>query len=181
MPYNRLNKRQEEDNTMATKTIYNLKGLDYNFDNTRKGAKYEWFDTIANEYKRGNTGDFFEIADKFVKGYEPHKDGNGKYNEGSDIEETHTSCKSWEFTLAPIKEETFEKVLEIYWNNVASTNFDFGWKEEEELIIYNMNSDEFNQFLYRFARYEKNRKVIRGPKPTNKNRIKIEKWFEART
>ena len=73
MPYNRLKNRGEEADTMATKTTYNLKGLDYNFDNTRKGAKYEWFDTIANEYKRGNTGDFFEVANKFVKGRNPYK------------------------------------------------------------------------------------------------------------
>ena len=180
MPYNRLNKRQEEDNTMATKTVYNLKGLDYNFDNTRKGAKYEWFDTIVNEYKRGNAGDFFEIADKFAKGYEPHKDGNGRYDEGSDIEETHTSCKSWEFTLAPIKDETFEKIVKTYWNTVASTNFDFGWKEEDELVVYNMNSDEFNQFLFRFGRYDKSRKVVRGPRLTNDRRIEVERWLEAR-
>ena len=94
MPYNRLKNRGEEANRMATKTVYNLRGLDYKFDNTRRGSKYEWFDTLLNEYKRGNAGDFFEIADKFVKGYDTHKDGNGKYNEGSDIEETHTSCKS---------------------------------------------------------------------------------------
>ena len=165
---------------MATKTIYNLKGLDYKYDNNRKGAKYNYFDSLENEYKWGNAGDFFEIADKFVKGYETHKDGNGKYNEGSDIEETETSCKSWELTLAPIKDETFEKILETYWKNVASTNFDFGWKEEEELIVYNMNADEFNKFLYRFGRYENSRRVIRGPKPTNIKRIEIEKWFEAR-
>ena len=180
MPYNRLKNRGEEANRMATKTVYNLRGLDYKFDNTRRGSKYEWFDTLLNEYKRGNAGDFFEIADKFVKGYDTHKDGNGKYNEGSDIEETHTSCKSWEFTLAPIKDNTFEAILETYWKEVESTNFDFGWREEEELIIYNMNADEFNQFLYRFARYEKSRKVIRGPKPTNVQREAIEKWFEAR-
>lgn len=166
---------------MATKTTYNLRGLDYNFDNNRKGAKYEWFDTIANEYKRGNAGDFFEIADKFGKGYEPHKDGNGKYNEASDIEETHTSCKSWEFTLASIKANTFEEVLEIYWKNTVSTNFDFGWKEEEEIIVYNMNANEFNDFLYRFARFDKSRNTVRGPKPRNKQRIEVEKWMDTRT
>lgn len=165
---------------MATKTVYNLKELNYRYDNNRKGAKYQWYDTVRNEYRWGNAGDFFEVADKFVKGYEVHKDPSGSYSTGSDIEETETSCKSWEFTLASIKADTFEKVLEIYWNNVASTNFDFGWKEEEELTVYNMNADEFNKFLYRFGRYEKSRKTIRGPKPSNKKRIEIERWFEAR-
>ena len=162
------------------KAIYNIANFNYKFDSARRGAKYQWFDTVDNKFKWGNAGEFFEVSDKFAKGYEPHKDGNGRYNEGSDIEETHTSCKTWEFTLAQIKDETFEKIVETYWNNTASNNFDFGWKEGNELIVYNMNCDEFNQFLYRFGRYDKDRKVVRGPRLANKRRIEVEKWLEAR-
>lgn len=166
---------------MAIKTIYNIKHFLYIYDNIRKGAKYQWYDPIRDKYVWGNNGDFFEVANKFAKGYEPHKDGNGRYDKGSDIEQTKTSCKTWEFTLAPIKDESFEKILKIYWLNVASNNFDFGWKEGDELIVYNMNCDEFNQFLYRFGRYDKTRKVIRGPRLTNDRRIEVEKWLDART
>ena len=165
---------------MATKTVYNIKHFNYIFDSKRKGAKYQWYDTVKRELKWGNAGDFFEVADKFAKGYEPHKDPSGRYDDGSDIEETHTSCKSWDFTLAPIKGNTFEEITTIYWNTVASTNFDFGWMEGEELIVYNMNADEFNQFLQRFGRYTKDRKVIRGPRLTNQRRMEVERWLEAR-
>lgn len=162
------------------KTVYNIGNFKYRFDGERKGAKYSWYDPIKGSYVWGNVGDLFEVADKFAKGLPPHKDGKGKYNEGSDIEETHTSCKSWYFTLATIKAESFEKVLDIYWKDVASTNFDFGWIEGDDLVVYNMNADEFNQFLYRFATYKKSDKVIRGPRLSNARRIEVETWLEMR-
>lgn len=162
------------------KTVYNIGNFKYRYDGERKGAKYSWYDPIKGSYTWGNVGDLFEVADKFAKGLPPHKDGKGKYNESSDIEETHTSCKSWYFTLATIKAESFEKVLDIYWKDVASTNFDFGWIEGDDLVVYNMNADEFNQFLYRFATYKKSDKVIRGPRLSNARRIEVETWLEMR-
>lgn len=162
------------------KTIYNIHHFNYTFDSARRGAKYQWFDPIRGKLVWGNAGDFFEVADKFAKGYAPHKDPKGKYNEGSDIEETSTSCKSWDFTLASIKDETFEAILKTYWSDTASTNFDFGWKEGDELVVYNMNADEFNQFLYRFGRYDTSRKVVRGPRLTIERRQEVETWLEAR-
>lgn len=165
---------------MITKKIFSLEGFDYKYDNNARLNKYTWFDTYLKEYVKGNAGDCFEVANKFIKGLHTHKDSKGKYSEGSDIEETKTSCKTWEFTLAKIKTDTFEENLKIYFENVASSNVDFGWIEENEIIIYNMNMEEFKEFLIKFARYESNRKVIRGPKHRVNKRKEIEQWLESR-
>ena len=137
---------------MATKTVHNLRGLDYKFDNTRRGSKYEWFDTLLNEYKRGNAGDFFEIADKFVKGYDTHKDGNGKYNEGSDIPEINASVKSSTATLVNMKlADTFDESVKVYFQNTHSTCFIYTIIIDDMTHIYMMNAIEFKEFIYKFA------------------------------
>lgn len=163
------------------KNVYKLTNFNYTYDNTRSGAKYCYYDSLVKCYKWGNNGDISEVAMKYGLGLATHKDPNGAYDEGSDIEETHTSVKSWGFTLASkIKADSFEDVLRIYWSNVASTNFSFCWIEGDELIDYNMNADEFNQFLYRFAKYTPDRKTIRGPKFSNSKRMEVEAWLERR-
>ncbi len=166
---------------MAIKKVYNVKNHLYIYDNIRKGAKYYYYDEVEKSWKWGNCGDFDEIELKWCYGLPAHKDANGSYDEGSDIESTHTSVKGFNFTLASkIKADSFEEVLDIFWKNVASTNFSFTWREGDERIEYNMNADEFNQFLYRFASYAKDRKTIRGPKLSIKKRQEIEAWFEER-
>lgn len=166
---------------MAKRTVYNVKNHEYIFNNERKGAKYYYFDEVEKSWKWGNCGDFDEIELKWCYGEPAHKDANGSYNDGSDIESTCTSVKGFNFTLTTaIKEDSFEKVLEVFWKNVASTNFSFTWREGDERVEYNMNADEFNQFLYRFASYAKDRKTIRGPKLSIKKRQEIEAWFEER-
>ena len=161
-----------------TKTIHKVNNHNFIFDSERKGAKYLYFDEVEECYKWGNCGDFDEVELKWCYGIPTHKDANGSYSDGSDIEETHTSVKGWNFTLASaIKEDSFEKVLEIFWKNVASTNFSFTWREGDERVEYNMNADEFNQFLYRFCSYAKDRKTIRGPKFSIKKRAEVEEWF----
>lgn len=162
------------------KTVYNIANMVYNYDSMRKGAKYHYYDTLKNEYKYGNAGDFFEVALAWGKGLDAHKDPNGSYDTGSDLEEFGTSVKSWAFTLATIKAASFEETLDIYWKNVKSWNWSFGWIENNELVEYNMNADEFNEFLYRFCKYDKYSKAVRGPKFSNKKRLEVEAWLEER-
>lgn len=165
---------------MAIKNVYNIEKMVYKFDNERKGAKFQYLDEVEKSYKWGNGGDIYEVALAWSKGLPAHKDPNGSYDTGSDLEEFGTSVKSWGFTLASIKAESFEETLDIYWKNVKSWNWSFGWIEGDELIEYNMNADEFNQFLYRFAKFDKYSKAVRGPKMSNKKRIEVEAWFEER-
>jgi hypothetical protein len=163
------------------KTVYNVSRHEFIFDSTRKGAKYNFYDELDECYKWGNCGEFDEVELKWARGLTAHKDPNGSYKDGSDIEETHTSVKGWNFTLtSAIKEDSFEKVLEVFKMNVASTNFSFTWREGDERVEYNMNMDEFEQFLYRFASYAKDRKTIRGPKFSMKKRAEVERWLEER-
>ena len=160
------------------KTVYNVSRHEYLFDSARAGAKYHYFDEVEEAMKWGNCGDFDEIELKWCYGLPAHKDPNGSYADGSDIEETHTSVKGWNFTLASaIKADSFEEVLDIFKKNVASSNFSFTWREGDERVEYNMNMDEFEQFLYRFASYAKDRKTIRGPKLSMKKRAEVEEWF----
>lgn len=165
---------------MTIKNIYNISNLNYKYDNTRKGAKYHYMDTLENAYKWGNGGEIYEVALAWSKGLPAHKDPNGSYDTGSDLEEFGTSVKSWKFTLASIKAESFEETLDIYWKNVKSWNWSFGWIEGDELVEYNMNADEFNEFLYRFCKYDKSSKAVRGPAMSNKKRLEVEAWFEER-
>ena len=161
------------------RNIYNISRFSYVFESARKGAKYYYYDEVDECYKWGNGGELYEVALKWAKGYAAHKDPNGSYCDGSDIEETHTSVKSWKFTLASAcKADTFELNLEKFFANVASTNFSFGWIEGEELVEYNMNCDEFEQFLYRFCKLEN--KIVRGPSWSNRKRLEVEGWLEKR-
>ena len=161
------------------KQVYNVTAHDsWCYDASRKGAKYSYYDSLLKRYVYGNCGEFDEIELKWCYGLPTHKDPKGAYYEGSDIEETHTSVKGFNFTLATIKADSFEEVLNIFWNNVISTNFSFTWREGNERLEYNMNADEFNQFLYRFARYDKSRKTVRGPWLSGVNKKRIMDWLD---
>lgn len=163
------------------KNVYNVASHNYIYDSNRKGAKYCYFDEVDNKWKWGNCGEFDEVELKWCVGEPAHKDPNGTYSDGSDIESTHTSVKGWNFTLASgLNGATFEECLDTFKMNVASTNFTFTWREGDERIAYNMNMDEFEQFLYRFASYAKDRKTIRGPKFSHKKRKEVEEWFAKR-
>lgn len=148
--------------------------LPYQYNSTKKGAKYTF-----NEGKNFcNAGDAYEIQLKHCLGFEAVKDSHTSYDVASDIEETKTSVKSWEFTLAKIKGDSFEEILEVFFMNTASTNYSFGWFTENELVEYNMNTEEFKEFLYRFARFDKWTKAVRGPKFSFKKEREVIAWLE---
>lgn len=161
------------------KSVYKVHNHYYFYDSDRKGAKYCYYDEVYDCYKWGNCGEFDEVELKWCYGEPAHKDPSGSYADGSDIEATHTSVKGWNFTLASgLNGNTFEECLDIFKRNVASTNFSFTWREGDERVEYNMNMDEFEQFLYRFGTYAKDRKTIRGPKHSMKKRAEVEEWLE---
>lgn len=159
------------------KNIYSIEHFQYVFDNTLKGAKYSW-DWNGRTYK-GNNGEWVEAVQKWCLGFAPIKDASTPYNEGSDIEELGISVKSWGFTLAScIKTDTFEENLQIYFENVASYSVTFSFVIESELITYNMNMDEFKQFLYRFAKYDKYSRTVRGPRFSHSKMAEVTKWLD---
>lgn len=163
---------------MEIKTM-KMTGFKYNFFSDRKGAKYEW--KCGRTTYKGNSGEFFEAAIKYTHGYKPIKDASTPYDEGSDIEEENTSVKSWDFTLAnKCKDNSFEKVLIQFFRNVHSSRFIFGWVDIDanEVVEINMNTNEFHEFLNRYARYDANRKVVRGCAFSQKKRMDILIWVE---
>jgi len=127
-----------------------------------------------------NAGDLFEIALKKAKGYKCIKD-NTAYNKGSDIEETKTSIKSWNFSLTSnTKKDNKEDSINEFFNNCASDNFSFGYIEDNLIIEYNMNLSEFREFLEEFGKYDKSRKIIRGAKFAISRKLEMGFWFEKR-
>lgn len=161
---------------MVSKTVINLNGFRYTYDNTRSGAKYCYFDSLKNALKWGNNGELFEVARKFSLGLDSHKDPSGSFETGSDIEEYGISCKSWKFTLQTIyKAQNLEEAIKVYFDKTASDTIEFGWVEENELVVYTMSHEVFKAFLFTFGRFESG--VVRGPGFSNKKRIEVETWF----
>lgn len=144
----------------------------FQFDPTRKGAKY----SLDGEHWLNN-GEFAEVADKAVKGYDLNKDANTAYDMGSDIEQTSTSVKSGKATLtSKVLGESKEEVIKTYFSNVHSTNWDWVILLDESVIIYNMNAEEFKEFIEEWASYDAIRKVIRFKTTSSK----MVRWLEDR-
>lgn len=152
------------------KTTYTLT-LAYTYDPTHKGAPY----TLDGQHWMNN-GEYMECAIKSVLGYEAVKDANVPYNMGSDIPELNASVKSSRFTLTNMPlADNFEDSIKTYFETVHSTIWMYGVKLDEEIVIYEMNAEEFESFLREFSNMNE-RKVIRA-KATS---TKMLKWFEGR-
>ena len=151
------------------KMVYEMT-ISYKFNAEHKGAPYT-FDGI--HYM--NAGEFKEAVRKAVAGLECKKDANTPFDEGSDIEEFNTSVKSSGATISPIKGESVEEVMTEYFERVHSDNWDYVTIVDEKVIVYNMNADEFKEFVGRFGRMN-DRKVVRLMKESSK----MIRWFEER-
>lgn len=151
-------------------TTYKLT-LGYRYDPNHKGAPY----TIDGEHWF-NHGDLCEIALKHCLGFKAVKDGNGKWNKCSDIEETATSVKSSKATLASDLTGTdIDLMLDRYFAEVHSTNFSYVAIVDESLIEYNMNAEEFREFTKTWANINE-RKVIRYKSTSGK----MLRWLDER-
>ena len=129
------------------KKISTLTTIEYTFDPTRKGAKYTLDGT---HYMNG--GEFAEVATKAALGYEPHKDANTAYSEGSDIPEINASVKSSKATLVNMKlADTFDESVEAYFQTTHSTCFIYTILMDDMTNIYMMDKEEFREFIYKFA------------------------------
>ena len=145
--------------------------LTYSYNPTHKGAPF----TLDGQ-KWMNRGEYMECAIKAVLGYEPKKDANIPFNLGSDIPELNASVKSSKFTLTSKSlGSSFEENIKNYFKTVYSTTWLYGIELEEQIIIYEMTKQEFENFLREFSSLNE-RKVIRC-KATS---LKMIKWFEDR-
>lgn len=150
---------------MTKNTYFNT--LKYTYDPNHKGAHY----LINGHY--ANAGEFIEIALKACKGFEACKDANTRFDMGSDIEETHTSVKTFGFSLCESIAETWEATLTEYFIRTASNNVSYAVAINEEIVEYNMNMNEFKEMLEKFGTWDKSGKKIRVKRnPLN--------WLEER-
>lgn len=133
--------------------------IDYRFEpQQHKGAPYS-----VDGIHWTNSGEFAEIVTNAVKGYNPHKDANTAFDEGSDIPELNASVKSSRFTLTTVKlGNSFEEVFNAYFDRVHSTSWIYTVIIDDMAVLYTMNKAEFQDFLRNFSSYSADRKVIRG-------------------
>ena len=151
------------------KTTYTL-NVNYQFNAEHKGAPY----TFDGEHYM-NAGEFKEAIRKAVAGLECKKDANTPFDKGSDIEEYNTSVKSSGATISPVKGDTLEGIMTEYFERVHSDNWDYVTLVDEEVIVYNMNAEEFEEFVREFGRVN-SRKVVRLIKESGR----MIRWLEER-
>jgi hypothetical protein len=154
------------------KNTYRIR-IPYLYDPDHKGAHY----SFDNGLTHCNGGDAHEIFTKDCKGYPPRKDGNTAYDIDSDIPELNASVKSSKATL--VNKDLgpdLDTVLRVYFATVHSKLWIWAVKLEEDLVTYEMDRTEFEEFTRQWARYDINRKVVRY-KSTSTIMIK---WLEDR-
>lgn len=127
----------------------------FTYDPNHKGAHY----LIDGRY--ANAGEAVEIMLKACKGFEATKDANTRFDMGSDIEETHTSVKTFGFSLCESIADTFTETISEYFRRTASTNVSYALIVNEEIVEYNMSLEEFKDMLERFGSWDKSGKKIR--------------------
>lgn len=124
-----------------------------------------------------NGGELAEALDKSRLGYEPIKDANVKWCDGSDINDLKVSCKSYRFSLTSerlgndyetVKNEYFKRVHSILWHYIIIDN--------DYLIVYEMDRNEFENYIDNFHIFENG--IIRGVRNKKDINNMIE-WFES--
>ena len=155
------------------RVVYNIIGIDYIFDASRKGAKYS-FDG-GRTWK--NNGEAVEIILKWALGLEASKDANTPFDKGSDIEEYKASVKSPKFTLTTCNiGNNKEDIIREYFKRTASKQTVYGYIAGEEIITYWMDMEEFKEYLDEFGYYDNHSGYVRGKALSNK----MINWFEKR-
>lgn len=151
--YNKDKKREKEIEPMFKNTYSIVTNFTYDADH--KGAHY----LINGRYH--NTGEAIELMLKACKGYEARKDANTRFDKGSDIEETKTSIKTLGFSLCESIADNFTDTVSEYFKRTASTNVSYALIQNDEIVEYNMNLEEFKDMLERFGAWDKASKKIR--------------------
>lgn len=154
-----------------TRTEYTI-NFPFGYDPTHKGAPY----TLDYEHYM-NGGQFAELTDKLVKGFNSTYDANTPFDENSDIPETRTSVKSSKATLTTKQIGfDFDSIKACYFARVHSDNWDYVAIIDNTAIIYNMNAAEFSEFIDNWATYYKDRNVIRFKATSGK----MLRWLDER-
>lgn len=121
--------------------------MNYIYDGTKRGSKYSM--DGGKSFK--NHGEFLESVAKFHRGLEYLVNPATSYDTGSDIESMNASVKSSNASLACLYGNSFEQIIDTYFENVHSTLWIFMINIDEQIIEYHMNAKEFRTFLETWA------------------------------
>lgn len=154
-----------------TENTYSIT-LKYTFNPDHKGAPY-----TLDGVRYMNAGDLHEILVKSCKGLEAVKDGNGAFDVTDDIPELNASVKSGKATLTSrVLGDDFASVKAEYFKAVHSTLWIWAVIIDDTLVTYEMNKDEFSEFIDNWATFASDRKVIRFKTSSSK----MLGWLRAR-
>lgn len=145
--------------------------LKYTFDpKGHKGAPY----FVDGGKAWMNNGDFMEVMTKAALGFEPVKDGNTAFDEGSDIPEINASVKSARFTLAGRKlGPDFDSFFNEYFRLCHSNLWIYSAIVNDKFVMYFMQEDEFKTFVRTWCEFNE-RHVIR----CKNSQVSILAWLE---
>ena len=154
-----------------TKTIATMP-INYTYDASHARSHY----LVEGDTAYKNGGEFAEIVCKAIRGFKAEKDANTPFDKGSDIEETRTSIKSNGCGLTDEKlADNKDDFLAEYFRRTHSTNVDYVIIIDEEVVIYNMDMNEFKEFTNEFAKWDKYSTKVRIS-----TTCKMIKWFEEK-
>ena len=154
------------------KAVYNI-NLPYIYNPEHKGAPY----SLNGGESWINGGELKEVLLKACLGFEAKKDACGSYDKTDDVPEIGASVKSSKATLVnKVLGYDFESVKRHYFATVHSTTWVWVAIHDEELTAYYMSAAEFENFLDKWASFDKDRKVIRFKAESGK----MLQWLDER-
>ena len=128
----------------------------YKYDASKPYTKY-----TVDGSKWLNKGEFNEAVRKAICGEGTDKDRTA-YNESTDIKRTRESVKSGKATLTNIYlGDTLEEVLLNFSISSKAEWYSWNYILDDKQYTYIMDLADFIYFSLRFARYDKERKVVR--------------------
>lgn len=103
------------------------------------------------------------------------------FDKGSDIEELYASVKSSGASLACLYGDDKASIIAEYFARVHSSMWIYSVEVDGEFWLYQMNADEFKEFLEEFSGLARESgKEIRYKVRIKKTSGKMIKWFEGR-
>ena len=103
------------------------------------------------------------------------------FDKGSDIEELNASVKSSGASLACLYGDDKAGIIAEYFARVHSSMWIYAMQVDEEWWFYQMNAEEFAEFLEEFSGLvRESGKEIRYKVRMKKTSSKMVKWFEER-
>lgn len=148
------------------------------YDASHKGAPYSLDGGLTHK----NGGEFCESNAKFQRGLDYKVNPATTFDKGSDIESLNASVKSSGASLACLYGTDKEEIIDEYFSRVHSTLWIYMINiDNESMIEYHMNADEFRTFLNEWSGLAKES----GGKNLYKVRIKktsgkMIKWLEEK-